>query len=331
MTTATTEHRRGAYGWATNSAGVNHFRVLEPLRVMAQAGYPVTWGAELDNDVLSTVDTVVTHMLHQELPTRGWHELARGDTHRLVLDVDDAMWAPDWAPFRKAWTPETLQRLYSNLEVAHVVTTPSPVLADHLARYNRNVHVVPNTVPQWLTTWEMPARDRPVLGYQGSPSHTRDWTYGQQVQLSRFLARHPDWGFHAYGHSTGALATRPGVVEFDWERNISDYYRSISMDVGIGPLADTRFNRSKSSIRAVEYGALGIVAVLPVCPAYTGWVKDGDTGRLIYGHQTLSSVLAEVAADEEWRKAMSKNARHLAQQWTTENNIWRWVEAWDSL
>jgi hypothetical protein len=325
-----TTGRVGVYGWSPGSGGVHHHRIAEPIRVLAESGCVATTGVQLDDAVLSTVDTVLVHTLHDERNSYAWELLAKSDTHRLVLDVDDWMWSPDWKPFKDHYTPEVLGRLYRNVELAHVVTTPSEVIAEYLARYSDNVHVVPNTVPAWLTTWTMPDRPAPTVGYQGSSSHVRDWPTSQQRQLGRFLAAHPQWHVHLYGQFDAVDGPPDRTRITPWQGSVDAYYRSISMDIGIGPLANTAFNRAKSSLRAVEYAALGIVAVLPNLPPYRGWVTDGVTGRLVHGHQTLSGVLADVAADPEHLADMSARARERALQWTTEAAIWKWVQAWAS-
>ncbi len=328
---SSTEHRVGVYGWRPPGVGgVNHFRIVEPLRVLADMGVTAHHGPELDDAILSTVDTVLAHTLHTPVCTQAWQELARIGSHRLVLDVDDAMWRPDYHVFKTNYTPEVLERLYANLRVSHVVTCPTAPLAEHLAKYNPNVHVVPNTVPAWLVGHEMAARDHPTVGYQGSPSHVRDWPQSQVKQLARFLGLHPNWHLKLWGSRPGGFDHWPQVSWVPWQDSIGDYYRSMSMDVMIGPLAPTYFNRCKSGLRAIEAAALGIVAVLPDAPAYRDWVEDGVTGRLVRPWQTLSGVLAEVAADAHWRVKAAQNAREWAAGWTTEVNIGRWIEAWNS-
>jgi hypothetical protein len=272
---------------------------------------------------------VLVHTLHDERNSQAWEMLAAQQTHRLVIDVDDWMWRPDWQPFKDHYRSDVLARLFRNVELAHVVTTPSPVIAEYLTRYNRNVHVLPNTVPAWLTEHTMPPRPRLTVGYQGSSHHVRDFNASQQRQLGRFLAAHPDWDVHLYG--AVELDGPPGRSRVTgWLSSVDAYYRAVSLDVGVGPLADTAFNRAKSSLRAVEYAALGIVAVLPDMAPYRGWVADNETGRLVHTHQTLSGVLGQVAADDEHRVTMAKAARQRALQWTTEANIQRWVDAWAS-
>jgi hypothetical protein len=130
----------GVYGWSTGTGGVHFFRVAEPLRVAHQGGIRVGWGQRLDDAICEAFDTVLVHMLWDERNSEAWEQLAAGGHHRLVLDIDDWMWEPDWEPFRKHYTPTVLDRVYRNVKLAHVITTPSPRIADHLSRYNPNVH-----------------------------------------------------------------------------------------------------------------------------------------------------------------------------------------------
>lgn len=330
--TESTRHRVGVYGWVPGSGGVRYFRVLEPLRVLAdRADCYVGSGVELDDDILNQCDTVLAHGLHGERESQAWRTLERSDSHRLVLDIDDWMWEPDYRPFRDHYTPEVLARLFDNVRRAHVVTTPTEVLADFLLGYNPNVHVVPNTVPEWLLGLPMPERDRPTIGYQGSPSHLRDWTSSYTAGVARFLAAHPDWGIHFYGLDPGELALVASSAKYTpWAGTVEEYYRTVSFDVGIGPLRPSRFNRAKSGLRAIEYAARGIVAVLPDLEPYRGWVEDGVTGRLVATHNTIRGVLTDVARDDDGRAKMAAAARERAAGWTTEANLERWVRAWTS-
>jgi hypothetical protein len=336
----------GVYGWfsqrrptmpgdpsevqATN--GVNFHRIAEPLRAVKAAGYTDTAvGSVLDDDVLDQFDTIVASMLHGDRETEAWQKIAANESHRLVLDVDDAMWAPDWSVFREHYTEQRLHNLLCNVTAAHVVTTPSPVIAEFLAAHNRNVWIVPNTVPGWVLDIERGRLgDQPAVGWQGSPSHARDWPMSQRRALARFV-READWRMVFVGPGAVPEGWPDATVALPWQpAGSADYYESLRFDVGVGPLKDTTFNRCKSGLRAVEYAALGIVAVLPDLPMYRPWVEDGVTGRLVRSHQTLRNVLHEVAADPDWRHHMSVNARDRAGLWTTEAQVERWLEAWMS-
>jgi hypothetical protein len=329
-TSHSTAHRVGVYGWTPGQGGVHHHRIAEPIRVLAEHGNRAFHGIQLDDEILSTVDTVLAHTLHDEDSSEAWELLAKSDSHRMVFDVDDWMWAPDYQPFRDHYTPENLARLFRNVEIAHVVTTPSPVIAEFLSRYNSNIWVIPNTVPAWLLSHTMPPREAPAVGYQGSSSHVHDWRPSTLEGLVKFLRDCPDWELKWYGPQPGNLVELDAVKHYPWA-SIDTHYRRVSFDVGIGPLRDTPFNRAKSSLRAVEYAALGVVAVLPDLPPYRGWVEDGVTGRLIQSHETLRGVLGDLARQSTARVQMAAAARVRAQAWTTEANIREWVAAWASL
>jgi glycosyltransferase involved in cell wall biosynthesis len=333
----------GVYGWSTGTGGVHFFRVAEPLRVAHQGGIRVGWGQRLDDAICEAFDTVLVHMLWDERNSEAWEQLAAGGHHRLVLDIDDWMWEPDWEPFRKHYTPTVLDRVYRNVKLAHVITTPSPRIADHLSRYNPNVHVVPNTVPEYVLRLRPPARRRPAIGYQGSPSHAGDFD-GIYPALIRFLAEHPDWDAHGWGGNIedpeqprpdwlqpwrhDQLAQR--WIEHPWQPNVKRYYTALSMDIGLGPLRPTPFNRAKSALRAIEYAALGIPGVFTDLDPYTDWVQHGHTGYLIAPGDDWGEILCELGCNPTLRARISTYARAQAHDWTTEANGWRWVQAWNT-
>ncbi len=323
----------GIYGWSTGTGGVHFYRLAEPLRVARDNGVQAHDGNQLDDWVCERYDTILTHMLHDERSSEAWEKLAAGGHHRLVFDIDDVMWAPDWEPFRKHYTADVMKRVYRNIELAHVVTTPSAVIAEHVASWNNNVHVVPNTVPEYLLELRSPERSRPIVGYQGSASHDPDFSPRILKELLRFLDRNPTWNLHLWGKGKNEVAGWPvGRVHITgWQASVDAYYRSLSMDIGIGPLKRSLFNAGKSSLRAVEYAALGIPAILSDEPPYRGWVEHGVTGLLLKPGDSWLDALEKLARRPAWRLSMGVEARKRAAGWTTEANIGRWVDAWNSV
>lgn len=327
-----TSHRVGVLGWSPQSNGVHHHRIGEPLRVLADHGITAIHSQILSSDLLAQVDTVVAQMLHTEDASQAWQQLANRDNHRLVLDVDDAMWAPDWRPLKDHYTPEVLGRLYRNVQLAHVVTTPSPAIAEYLSAINPNVWIVPNTLPAWVLEHKQPDRDYRAIGWQGSTSHVNDWRQSDLKHLWKFLRDYPDWHLHLYGGiEPGVFAMFGDRVHFTrWIASVPDYYRAVSFDIGIGPLRDTYFNRCKSDLRAREYAALGVVAALPSKPnIYRNTVVNRVTGRLIESHETLGGVLRDLAENADLDR-MASAARDHAETFTTEANIENWTNAWHS-
>lgn len=332
----------GIWAWAAGTGGCHHFRQLEPLRVAGQLGVGVGHGLVLSDLILESFDTILVHQINQPRATQAWQKLARLGEHRMIMDVDDNMWEPDFEPFRLAYTPDTLARLEANLRVAHVVTTPSPVLAEKLTEFNPNVWMVPNTVPEWLLSWSpnlqrwdpRGRRQRGFIGWQGSGHHRLSMTQPVIDQIGKFMAANPNWDWRIYGgHKVAAAHMQHRIHHVGWQNDLTTYYQSLAFDIGIGPMQRTPFTAAKSSLRAVEYAALGIPSVLADEPPYRGWVTPGVTGFLVDPDRPDGwfEALDLLAKHPDARQQMGELARLRAQEWTTESAISAWVQAWDSV
>lgn len=349
----------GIYAWSHGAGGVSWYRQREPLRVAGDAGIRVGMGPRLDDEIAEQFDTIAVHMLWEERASEGWLKLASGGAHRLVLDIDDMMWEPDWAPFREHYRPEVLRRVRENIAAAHVITTPSPQIADYVRTKLKhpNVHVCPNTVPEFLLQVNMPRPPIPqkwrgmfppqIVGYQGSPSHAHDWPPMLQGELTDMCRRHPSWAMGFWGPNDVGTWPPDTTAVRGWTDSVREYYLSLSMEIGIGPLKDTYFNRCKSGLRAVEYAALGIPAVLPLIPPYhdpatprgIGQLLPGRTGMPTVAHTDKTAGFAaemtriaveSLIVDPDARERMGIEARTIAADWTTEANIDLWADAWNS-
>ncbi len=278
----------GVYGWSPGIGGVHFHRIAEPLRVAKAAGINVRAGGRLDDEVCSTHDTILVHMLWDEANSVAWEQLAAGGHHRLVFDIDDVMWDPDFLPFAQHYTPTVMARVWRNIQLAHVVTTPSEVIAEQVSRYNPNTLYVPNTVPEYLTRLSMPARERPTVGYQGSSSHDTDFDHHFLSGLDGFLNDNPEWRFALWGKRPHELAQWPTRVDYvaPWQRSLRAYYRSL---------------------------------------------EQGVTGYLVEPGRSWLLPLRFIADDPVWRASMGQEARRRAAAWTTEANVGRWVDAWNSI
>lgn len=312
------------FGWSSGKGGVHWYRIREPLRGLALRGHTTVQGiAMFDGGNLHDWDVLLAHGVHQAVPSQGWRKLAELGRHFLVYDIDDDHW--NWHPGTEQaryWTPSRLIQVEENLIAADLVTTPSRTFAEVLRQLNHHVAVVPNTVPRWLTRISPPRRgdDRFVVGWEGSPHHLDDLTliWGP---LIRFMLRHPDVHFHAWGPS--AFEELPGALEgrvrtFPFTRDVPSYYRSLDMDVCLAPLEPTAFNQTKSAIRVQEHSALGIPIIASQGPAYDGYLAPGINGLYASGEAGWEDALEELHGNHRLRRDMHVAGRQLAEAWTTE-------------
>lgn len=317
------------YGWSSGRGGTHWYRIAEPLRGLRILGTDTSIGPDLTDERLDQCDTILVHLLHDERNSEAWQKIAKRGTHKLVYDIDDDIWNFDpRTETYNYWTRERLLTAQENIAAADVVTTPSAYLAELLYGLNKNVWVLPNTVPEWLLHYQ-PTRWRQkfVMGYQGARQHVADL---QMIghDLALMLRRHRNARMHIWGELNPLGLPVSRVIRTPWCHDIPTYYRSLSMSVGLGPLRNTPFNHAKSGIRAVEYAALGIPAILTDVPAYRPYIQSGWNGYLVSHEDDWYETLEACYQDRTAMEIMGGIARRTAQEWTTEKNAHKWLEAY---
>jgi glycosyltransferase involved in cell wall biosynthesis len=110
-----------------------------------------------------------------------------------------------------------------------------------------------------------------------------------------------------------------------------DYYSGIDFDIGIAPLLDTPFTRSKSPIKAIEYNALGIPVVASNVGPYRDYVVDGVNGFLCDTEAEWVDRLNLLVSDADLRASMSEQARQVAGLHTIDQTAPLWEAAFRSL
>jgi len=89
-----------------------------------------------------------------------------------------------------------------------------------------------------------------------------------------------------------------------------DYYSFVSqLDIGIAPLEDTPFNRSRSDVKFLEYAVHGVVPVVQATGPYLISVQHGRTGFLYRSRDELISTLDRLVSDHSLRTKISAAAR----------------------
>lgn len=317
------------FGWSTGKGGVHWYRIREPLRGLKTRGHAVHAEQVLfSGQSLNQWDVLLAHGVADPKNSYGWQRLAELGRHQLIYDIDDDHWNwhPDTEQYR-FWTPDRLASVEENIIVADVVTTPSRKFAEYLMQLNRNVIVRPNTIPKWLTNIHLPRSNRPfVIGWEGAPHHIDDMKL-VWAPLMRFLTRHSDVRFHAWGPTHFddlPLGLRDRVQCFPWQKSVPDYYRSLDMDVCIAPLDNTAFNETKSAIRVQEHSALGIPIIASPGPAYEGYLRHQENGLFARNESEWEMFLEQLYEDMDSRVKLGREGRRMSLDWTTEANAVYW-------
>ena len=255
--------------------GVGHYRVSIPALALRDRGHTVdildskpgksmicsAWFAEYDVALL------------QNLVDPGWLEIiGKIDKSRRPITVgciDDLVGGLDksnplWSEYNKA-RPHFVECM----KRCDAMIFSTPELASHYGRLNPRFRIVPNYLDiPGFRNWDEPEKhlfpDRLVVGWLGGTQHVND-ELPMREGLGAFLQENPDALFAFCGNRDLSRLWKKSIgikdeqfrylpgTEFDgYQSRISQF------DIGVAPLRDTEFNRCKSDLRLLEYGAWGV-------------------------------------------------------------------------
>lgn len=281
------------------------------VRVQDVSRYPA--------DVIVTHRTAVATLdLAQELSRH-----AAGLGIPLVYDLDDNLVALDPLAENGKYQP-MLAVVRHFIAHADVLWASTPELGRELAASEgRNVEVHRNALDPvvWETALRAPVRESssgPVrVVYMGTMTHNEDLEMVAPC-LRRLKKKH---GSHL---EVSLIGVREGGASEDWcsalpvpEAVGSSYPAFASwigsqgtFDIGISPLRDTTFNRSKSEIKVLDYAVLGLAPVVSDLEPYRSTVSDGVNGMLVGSDpEEWFSVLDRVVSEPDLRRVLAGNAR----------------------
>jgi glycosyltransferase involved in cell wall biosynthesis len=300
-----------------------YIRLLQPLDHPAIGGDMDIIIADADTALDYRADIIVTQRYaigsEQQAERLTRHARATGAT--LVYDLDDDLLNipvshPDAGELRpKAGVVRQLVRH------ADQVWVSTDCLKRRLAALRTDVIVVPNGLDDRLwCSGPPPARqDRfgPVrILYMGTATHDSDFAivapalerlkrdFAWQVEITivgvTAAPSLPDW-VQRMGVSANGAQSYPGFV--NWITGMPPW------DIGLVPLAETPFNLSKSTIKTLDYAALGLAVVASDMPVYRGSLADGAGGRLVANHpDAWYRALSELVRDPKLRERLRQGA-----------------------
>lgn len=201
----------------------------------------------------------------------------------VVFESDDNYFALRWQngePVHGQTENEPLRRV---VEKANQVIVYSRAMDDAVSSLNSR-HVM-------LPTYQLVAPERAasssdrrrVIGFVGSLKRDLDFEFLVPA-LDRVLANYQDVSLEFCGYVPEALASSSRVNVHSFDPDYDQFLRHLwaaDWCVGLAPLADTVFNRSKTNNKYREYAGAGIPGVYSSIPPYEGSVRHGETGLLV--------------------------------------------------
>lgn len=309
-----------------------YYRVRLPFEWLNKAGHVMTSTdvTQDDHPPMQGSPIVLGQRFGGQTVDTLWYNLGQTGT-KLVWETDDDLWNMDESnPANLMISDMTRYWMESALGNAHLVTTTVPHLADAMRKFNPNVVVIPNAIDPALLTAERRHHEKLTIGWAGGASHHDDFR-SIIGPIRAVTDSRGDLSFHSvgvdYGKDFGLAQNR----FTPWRASMLEYYSGLDFDIGLAPLLDTAFTRSKSPIKAIEYNALGIPVIASNAGPYKDYVVDGVNGFLCNTEAEWTDRLNLLINDTELRESMSVKAREVARLHTIDQTAPLWEAAFRKL
>jgi hypothetical protein len=332
-----------------DNSGCGYYRMHEPARAIRESGADIEmeFDSGLDVDGERTQGVTVLHSVNPhgadvvvfQRPTN----MLNLDAMRMlqargiacVVEIDDLMHGVSnaHAGYKGIIKDGAAHRVLQCAREADWVTVTSPALAREYGQHGR-VSVIPNAIPRRIAELT-PAYERPfrtlTVGWTGSvfthPHDLQEVGTGLQTALTRSEGA---LRFAILGQAYGArerLGLGSDPIEYPWNASVDAYLESVGQlfDIGIAPLRDDKFNKSKSWLKPLEYAARGVYVIRSKVDEYErlgiGWrarsPKDWAQG------------ITRAASDMDHRWVQTAiNRETVLQKHLTEHTADLWLTAW---
>ena len=244
--------------------------------------------------------------------------LAKEYAHKKhIFELDDNLLniAPDNPSYKAYQNKEIKENLYKFIQFCDHVTCSTEPLKEVLSRYNKNVTVVTNSIlPEFKRIPEI-NNSSIRIGWQGSAHHYNDLKFITNAlvevckKYSNVKIVWMGWLPEYIKNSIPANRLEVhGWVDF---QNYYDKLRSLNIDIGLAPLEDNIFNKSKSALRYYENSLMGACTVASNVYPYTHAIKSGTDGLIVQKnrHKDWFKAIKSLIDNKELRHSMTINAQ----------------------
>lgn len=339
------------YVFPADLAGCGYYRLIWPAQVLRKAGHNIHIVSPTERDQMMQGVVKDGVMVNATIPEDADVIVLQRVTHRylvqaikiirakgvaVVVDMDDDLTCIHPAnpafhmlhPRNPTHAEHSWQNTMAACEAASLVTTSTPALIERYAKHGRG-RVLFNCIPKRYL--DVPHTDSDVVGWAGSVhSHPTDLqamgaTPAQLLQLGhKFnIVGSPDGVHNALGISLDRPISATGVI-----KDIAAWPLAVTtLGIGVAPLADSKFNASKSWLKMIEYAAVGVPVIASPRAEYSRLAKLG-VGWLAKNPKDWRLKLQTLISNPSLRAELSEKGRAVAANWTIESKAELWLAAW---
>lgn len=329
------------------------WRILLPVSELQRQGFTdISWDMWNNSGLANIVhryDAII-------LPRKYWkpeeyHKAARwfDAIHKagiaVIYEMDDDMVSEDFTRrlmFKDGYGAQYARRrtkwIRHCIQQCDGVTVSSQRLATMVREVtDKPVKVVQNYIDlEWFCGVQA-VNERKIdgltIGWAGG-ARPDDDLHAMVEAWSRIAARYPEVTFVVQGHMAKLFFDRlpkERMALLEW-MPIGGYPAGLmNIDIGCCPLANLKFNRAKTPIKAMEYAASG-AAVVASPTVYSQIIEHGVDGYIARDADEWEAALSRLVEDAEHRRQIAGSLfEKVSSQHNLKDNAWRWLEAWGEI
>ncbi|MDH1211033.1 glycosyltransferase [Pseudomonas chengduensis] len=318
----------------SDASGCGQYRIRQPFQHMQEA--LLVDGAIIADHLPSAVELerfrpdVIVYQ--RQIGVQGLLQRQEGhlfkDTFRLA-DCDDYAFEVPEKSLHKRQMPQNIRDLFKvSLSMVDRLVVSTGPLAEVFAGLHPDIRVQPNYLPRsWWGALQSRrgAGGKPRVGWAGGTSHSGDLE--MIAEVVRALADEVEWVFmgmcpevlQPYAHEF-----HPGVAIADYPRRLA----ALNLDLALAPLEDSLFNRCKTNLRQLEYGACGFPVI---CSDIEPFRDSGLPVTLVRNRvdDWLEAIRMHLTDLDAAAKAGDTLREAVLRGWMLEgDNLARWRQAW---
>jgi len=269
---------------------------------------------------------------------------------KIIMDLDDHLRAIPKSniSYKNGWgegRPAT-KALLNFIQLSDVLTVSTPDLAEEYKRFNPNIRVLYNSIEDREVDLKPEITGRPKRAGQIRIGYGASWTHLADFQmilkpLVKAMRDYPDtrmvfigadfrkclprdlYARCEYAGSTWRNPGKPSTIAY-W-----DLMRDSDLDFCIAPLESTTFNRSKSYLKAMEAGLIGVPIIGSRVGPYIQYVNECKAQPMLLAgsdREWTEHFVSLINFPDKRKASAEANRQYVEQSHRMSNRIGGWVE-----
>jgi len=286
--------------YPADNEGCGHYRCMLPAEAIASSGDAEVLVSHKVTDELMEWGDVFVWQRRGRPGQIEWLKKYNNKVHVYENDDDLLNIDPSSASYWELKDPANRKSFSEFIGACDHVTCPTEPLKNELSKHNKNVTVLPNRIPsQHIKYAKRTDVDQIRIGWMGSPYHLDDIPIVQDV-LADIVKKYDNVKIVWAGYFPDTLKSiiPEHRIEFKGWVDFENYYSHISkfsIDIGIAPLAFTKYNVSRSNLKFLEYSMIGACTVASNISPYSDTIEHNVDG-----------IIVKTNRYKDWYKSLSR-------------------------